>query len=369
MSLSPTTLRVELPADAAERSYPIVIAANLLADSAIFSGLAGDRPVMVVTNEVVAPLYLDTLIQALGPDRRRVTQIVLSDGEQHKTLETINHILTAALNERHERRSVFIALGGGVIGDMTGFAAACYQRGVDFIQVPTTLLAQVDSSVGGKTGVNHPLGKNMIGAFHQPLGVVIDLATLHTLPAREFAAGMAEVIKYGLIYDAEFLEWLVMAADRLLAQDEASLSYAIQRSCAIKAAVVAADERESGIRAILNFGHTFGHAIEHVQGYGNWLHGEAVACGMVIAARISAAKGGLSASELEGIEQLLAKFGLPIDAPPNMDADVFLQAMALDKKVDQGRIRYVLLARLGEAMLTDAVERIEIASAIGSESG
>ncbi len=364
MSSCQTTLQVTLPPDSRDRGYPIHIGTDLLSAAELMTSLIGDRPVMVVTNEVVAPLYLDALRDALGRDRA-VTELLLPDGEQHKTLDTLATIMTAALRGQHERRSVFVALGGGVIGDMTGFAAACYQRGVDFLQVPTTLLAQVDSSVGGKTGVNHSLGKNMIGAFHQPLGVIIDINTLKSLPQREFAAGIAEVIKYGLIYDAQFFQWIIDATDSLANRDPAALSYAIERSCAIKADVVAADEREGGVRAILNFGHTFGHAIEHVQGYGNWLHGEAVACGMLIAARISCAKGSLEAATVDELALLLKRFQLPLEAPADMDADSFLRAMSLDKKVAHGQIRYVLLSALGQAIVSADVSREDIAAAIG----
>lgn len=364
MSSCQTTLHVALPPDSRDRGYPIHIGTDLLNDADLLTSLIGDRPVMVVTNEIVAPLYLDALRRALGRDRP-VTELLLPDGEQHKTLDSLATIMTAALRGHHERRSVFVALGGGVVGDMTGFAAACYQRGVDFLQVPTTLLAQVDSSVGGKTGVNHSLGKNMIGAFHQPLGVIIDINTLRSLPQREFAAGMAEVIKYGLIYDAQFFQWIIDAADSLASRDPEALIYAIERSCAIKADVVSADEREGGVRAILNFGHTFGHAIEHVQGYGNWLHGEAVACGMLIAARISESKGNLETAAVTALEQLLQRFQLPAEAPADMDVDSFLRAMSLDKKVAHGQIRYVLLSTLGRAVITSDVGRDDIEAAIG----
>ncbi|MEY2908792.1 MAG: 3-dehydroquinate synthase [Pseudomonadota bacterium] len=364
MSTRMHTLHVELVSHHDDRSYPIVIGDQLLADAQLFEELLGDRPVVLVSNNVIAPLYMERVRQSLG-EARKVTEVILPDGEAQKTLETLNRILTRALEDRHERRSVFVALGGGVVGDMTGFAAACFQRGVDFIQLPTTLLAQVDSSVGGKTGVNHAFGKNMIGAFHQPIAVLIDLTTLHTLPPREFAAGIAEVVKYGLIYDPSFFEWLLNNADRLLTRDESVLAEAIERSCAIKAEVVAADEREGGLRAILNFGHTFGHAIEKEQGYGAWLHGEAVASGMIIAARISAARGDLDWGCVAQLEQFLRRFDLPIEPPKEMTATRFLEAMAGDKKVDRGRIRYVLLAALGQAVLRDDITYPEIAAALG----
>ncbi len=359
MSTRLHTLHVDLPGADADRSYPIIIGQDLLTDAALFDDLLADRPVVLVSNDQVAPLYAGRVREALGK-ARRVTEVILPDGERHKSLDVLNTIFTQALAERHERRSMFIALGGGVVGDMTGFAAACFQRGVDFVQLPTTLLAQVDSSVGGKTGVNHLLGKNMIGAFHQPKAVLIDLQTLHTLPRREFAAGIAEVVKYGLIYDADFFYWLIQAADRLLAREDSALAEAIERSCAIKAAVVAADEREGGLRAILNFGHTFGHAIEREQGYGNWLHGEAVACGMTMATRISAARGWLDEAVVNQLVTFLQHFSLPVIPPEAMTADRFLDAMAGDKKVERGKIRYILLSNLGSATVVDDVSAQDI---------
>jgi len=364
MSADLHTLRVDLSGAPADRSYPIVIGRGLLGDSTLWSDWLGDRSVVLVTNSSIEPLYADVLAATLGTGRV-ITRVVLPDGESHKHLSSIEQILSAALEAHHERRSVFVALGGGVIGDMTGFAAACFLRGVDFIQVPTTLLAQVDSSVGGKTGVNHPIGKNLIGAFHQPRAVAIDLDTLATLPDREFAAGMAEVVKYGLIYDAAFFAQLLQDRDALLARDSQVLAAAIERSCAIKAAVVAQDERESGLRAILDFGHTFGHAIEQVQGYGEWLHGEAVAAGMVIAARLSASRGWVNAAVVTDLEAFLATFGLPVAPPSDMAAEDFLAVMANDKKVDRGQIRYVLLPELGRAALFSDVSEAEIAAAIG----
>lgn len=364
MSTRLHTLHVDFRETSAGRSYPIVIGRDLLDDSGLFGELLGDRPVVLVSNDTVGPLFLGNVRKALG-ERRKVTEVILPDGEQYKSLDVLNQVFSEALKDRHERRSVFLALGGGVVGDMTGFAAASFLRGVDFLQLPTTLLAQVDSSVGGKTGVNHPLGKNMIGAFHQPLAVLIDLQTLHSLPAREFSAGIAEVIKYGLIYDADFFHWLLQAADRLLARDDSVLAEAIERSCAIKAAVVAADERESGLRAILNFGHTFGHAIEREQGYGAWLHGEAVACGMMLASRISATRGSVPWEVVDRLDGFLRQFKLPTTPPKDMTARVFLEAMAGDKKVDRGQIRYILLAGLGSAIIVDNVSEGEITAAIG----
>lgn len=356
------TLHVDLSRSETDRSYPIIIGRDLLADSAVFEEFLGDRDVVLVSNTVVAPLYADRVRAALG-NARRVTEVILVDGEQHKTLDLVAQILDRALEVRHERRSVMLALGGGVIGDVTGFAAACLLRGVDFLQLPTTLLAQVDSSVGGKTGVNHAMGKNLIGAFHQPLGVVIDLQTLHSLPPREFSAGLAEVVKYGAIRDAGFFDWLEMAADRLVARDETCLAEAIERSCAIKAEVVAADEREGGVRAILNFGHTFGHAIERVQGYGAWLHGEAVACGMVMATQVSVARGWVDPEWQARLIALLARFSLPVEPPRDMDVDAFLTAMAGDKKVERGVIRFVLLQAPGHAIVAADVDRAELKAA------
>lgn len=353
------TLNVTLPPAGEDRSYPIVIGQGLLADHAFFEALLGDRPAVVVSNSTIAPLYMARVRDALGKTRQ-VTEVILPDGEQHKTLTTLDQIFTAALNDRHERRSVFIALGGGVVGDITGFAAACFMRGADFVQLPTTLLAQVDSSVGGKTGVNHPAGKNMLGAFYQPLAVAIDIDTLHSLPAREFAAGIAEVIKYGCIYDVELFDWLVDVQPRLLARETAVLAEAIERCCTIKAQVVAEDEREGGVRAILNFGHTFGHAIEHVQGYGTWLHGEAVAAGMMLAARVSAKRGWINDAMVGKLATFLEAFKLPIKPPADMTAAVFLAAMQTDKKVAQGRIRFVLLEHAGRAGLYDDVTQAEI---------
>ena len=353
------SLKVDLPSDGIDRSYPIVIGRGVLGDGEGFAELLGDSPVVLVSNDTVAPLYMSRVRDALGK-AREVTEVILPDGEGQKHLESANQIWQKALEDHHERRSVFIALGGGVIGDLTGYSAACFLRGVDFIQLPTTLLAQVDSSVGGKTGVNHPLGKNMIGAFHQPKAVLIDLDSLKTLPDREFAAGVAEIIKYGCIWEPDFYHWLLKNSGALLTRNSEVLAEAIHRSCGIKAAVVAQDEREGGLRAILNFGHTFAHAIEHVMGYGVWLHGEAVACGMVMAAKISAARGQVSEDMVTGLINFLEAFGLPVEPPPAMSAEIFLRAMAGDKKVLRGKIRYVLLERLGCACLVDDVTTEEI---------
>lgn len=339
-----------LQVDLGERSYPIYIGEGLLSKAEyIVPHLAG-RQVAVVTNETVAPLYLDKLTSALSS--QSVTPIVLPDGEAFKQWETLQAIFDALLKARHDRRTTLIALGGGVIGDMAGFAAACYQRGVDFIQIPTTLLSQVDSSVGGKTGINHPLGKNMIGAFYQPKAVVIDTSTLATLPARELSAGLAEVIKYGLICDEPFLTWLEAHMDALRALDGSALSEAIARSCAAKARVVGADERETGVRATLNLGHTFGHAIETHMGYGVWLHGEAVAAGTVMALEMSRRLGWIDEVERDRGIRLLQRAGLPVTPPAEMSPEDFLEHMAIDKKVLDGRLRLVLLKRLGEAVVT-----------------
>lgn len=355
----PATLMHTLHVDLDDRSYPIFIGRDLLADAAHLRPCIAGRQVVVVSNTTVAPLYMDRLCQALGSDLA-LTEVILPDGEAYKTLETVRQIFDRVLAEGHDRSTTFIALGGGVIGDMAGFAAACYQRGVAFIQVPTTLLSQVDSSVGGKTGVNHPLGKNMIGAFHQPRAVLVDTQVLHTLPAREFAAGLAEVVKYGLIRDVGFYAWLQDELPRLLAREEAVLAEAIERSCAIKADVVAADEREGGVRAILNLGHTFGHAIEAAQGYGNWLHGEAVAVGMLLAMRLSARRGWVGNDEVDRLADWLARAGLPRRPPADMSAATFLQHMARDKKALDGRLRLVLLRPLGQALVVDDADAREI---------
>jgi len=341
----------QLSVDLGSRSYPIYIGEDLF-KSVDLQGLIKGRQVMIVTNETIAPLYLEPLKQQLP--ELQVDEVILPDGESFKTLEHLNSIFDALLQMRHNRTTTLIALGGGVIGDMTGFAAASYQRGVDFIQIPTTLLSQVDSSVGGKTGVNHPLGKNMIGAFYQPKAVLADTSVLRTLPPRELAAGLAEVIKYGLIYDESFLCWIEDNIDKLNACEPQTLAHAILRSCEIKADVVAQDEREGGIRAILNLGHTFGHAIETDQGYGNWLHGEAVAAGMLMAADLSCRLGWLDSADVERTKMILKRAHLPTLPPAGMTADRFRELMSVDKKVLAGNIRLVLLKRIGEAVVTEA---------------
>mgnify|MGYP006271141063 CR=1 FL=1 len=339
-----------LEVDLGTRSYPILIGTGLISTPDCYAPYVRGRQVLVVSNDTVAPLYLAAVERALTS--LDCHKVILPDGERYKDLDTLNRIFDALLAERLARDVTLVALGGGVVGDMAGFAAACYQRGVDFIQVPTTLLAQVDSSVGGKTGVNHALGKNMIGAFHQPRAVVADTDTLSTLPDRELAAGLAEVVKYGLIRDAAFFDWLEANRERLLARSADALAEAIERSCRNKAEVVAADEREAGQRALLNLGHTFGHAIEAGLGYGEWLHGEAVAAGMVLAAELSARLGWLAAADVARTRELLAGFGLPVDAPAALSAERWLGLMAVDKKVQAGRLRLVLLRRIGEAVVT-----------------
>ncbi|MCU0836897.1 MAG: 3-dehydroquinate synthase [Chromatiaceae bacterium] len=339
-----------LEVDLGERSYPIFIGPRLIGDPARYRPYLAGTQVLIVTNETVGPLYLETVTHAFAG--YRVESVVLPDGERYKTLEVWNQIFDALLSHRFGRDGTLIALGGGVVGDMAGFAAACYQRGVAFIQVPTTLLAQVDSSVGGKTGVNHRLGKNMIGAFHQPRAVIADTDTLRTLPDRELSAGLAEVIKYGLIQDPEFFDWLEQHMTELLARDTEALTYAIERSCRDKAEVVAADEREGGRRAILNLGHTFGHAIETGVGYGSWLHGEAVAAGMCLAAELSHRLGWLDAEALVRARRLVAAARLPVTPPAEIDPSRFLELMAVDKKVQAGRLRLVLLRGIGHAVVT-----------------
>ena len=344
--MSLTTLELSL----GERSYPIHIGSGLLEQHRLITAhLRGDQ-VLIVSNDRVAPLYLGRVRKALA--RQQVKTLVLADGEQHKTLETAARIFDYLLEQRFARDCTIIALGGGVVGDITGFAAACYQRGVDYIQAPTTLLAQVDSSVGGKTGVNHPLGKNMIGAFHQPTCVVTDTATLATLPDRELAAGLAEVIKYGLIGDSGFFDWLELNLPALLQRDDDALIEAIERSCRNKAGLVSGDERESGARALLNLGHTFGHAIETAMGYGNWLHGEAVAAGTMMAADLSRRLGWLDGQTVARMDTIYRRAGLPVRPPTDMSPRQFLHYMSLDKKIMGGRLRLVLLESLGRAVIT-----------------
>ncbi|MFD2231590.1 3-dehydroquinate synthase [Alkalimarinus sediminis] len=344
----------QLTVELGERSYPIFIGQGLLDQPDLVAPYVAGSQVMIVTNETVAPLYLErTQAMFAGFD---LSVTVLPDGEQYKNLETLNLVFDQLLEKRHSRKTTLVALGGGVIGDMTGFAAACYQRGVEFIQIPTTLLSQVDSSVGGKTGVNHPLGKNMIGAFHQPNAVIIDTDTLNTLPEREVAAGIAEVIKYGLIRDVSFFEWLETNIEKLIALNPEAVAYAIETSCQCKALVVSEDEREGGVRAILNLGHTFGHAIETHMGYGEWLHGEAVAAGMVMAADLSCRQGWISADDVSRIIALLEKSTLPVAPPKEMSVERFRALMSVDKKVIDGGLRLVLMDKLGYAFVTEQFE-------------
>lgn len=340
------TLDVALDA----RSYPIYIGRDLLSRGDLFAPHLDGRQVLVVSNETVAPLYLEPVRAALRDFD--VHTVVLPDGERYKTLETFARIMDAAMQHRLARDAAVVALGGGVVGDLAGFAAACFQRGVRYVQVPTTLLAQVDSSVGGKTAVNHPGGKNMIGAFHQPACVIADTAALETLPDRELAAGMAEVVKYGLIRDPEFFDWIERNANALRGRDPETLASAVERSCRNKALLVSEDERETGARALLNLGHTFGHAIEAGLGFGTWLHGEAVAAGTCMAADLSARLGWLEDADVARIRELFRRLGLPTAAPASLDAARMLELMQVDKKVRAGRLRLVLLRAVGDACLT-----------------
>ncbi len=341
------TLKVDL----GSRSYPIYIGENLLSQTNLLQPHISGKQVVIISNEIVAPLYMKNLLTTL--EDLQAHKIILPDGESYKTLATIESIFDQLLEMKCARDVTVIALGGGVVGDITGFAAACYQRGVDFIQIPTTLLSQVDSSVGGKTGVNHPLGKNMIGAFYQPQCVLADISTLHTLPKRELSAGLAEVIKYGLIAKKPFFSWLENNIDRLLELDNDAIEYSVEQSCLCKAEVVASDEHEkNGQRALLNLGHTFGHAIETGMGYGNWLHGEAVGCGMVVAAQFSAKLGWLTNLDVNRISSLISAAKLPTQLPQELTADKMVELMAIDKKVKDGKLHLVLLKDIGEAVLT-----------------
>lgn len=341
-----------LEVDLGHRSYPIHIAPNLLTRADLLAPHLPTRQVMLVSNTLVAPLYLAQLQETLTSLGHQVETCILPDGEAYKTLDSVNQIFDALLKQRFNRTCTLVALGGGVIGDMVGFAAACYQRGVNFIQIPTTLLSQVDSSVGGKTGVNHPLGKNMIGAFWQPQLVLADTQVLSSLPARELSAGLAEIIKYALLGDADFIDWLEAHLPELCAYHSERLGEAVLKSCQAKAQIVAADEREQGVRALLNLGHTFGHAIETHMGYGQWLHGEAVAVGMYLAARMSCALGWLTQAQVARVQALLQAAKLPYLPPASMQAQDFLTHMAVDKKVLDGRLRLILLQDLGQAVIT-----------------
>ncbi|WP_413285339.1 3-dehydroquinate synthase [Vibrio sp. MA40-2] len=354
----------KITVDLGERSYPISIGAELFNDSAYFSFLSAKKKVVVISNVTVAPLYADKLVSLIEKQGCEVSILELPDGEKYKTLQTFETVMGFLLEGNFARDVTLIALGGGVIGDLVGFVAASYQRGVDFVQVPTTLLSQVDSSVGGKTAVNHPLGKNMIGAFYQPQSVIIDTNCLATLPEREFAAGMAEVIKYGIIYDQDFFIWLEDNMDRLYSQDEQALTYAIARCCAIKAEVVEQDEKEAGIRALLNLGHTFGHAIEAELGYGNWLHGEAVSAGTAMAAKTAQLQNLITQQQLERIIAILVKAKLPVHTPETMSFDDFMQHMMRDKKVLSGQLRLVLPTGIGCADVVSDVPSEKIKQAI-----
>ena len=355
------TLKVSL----AERSYPIHIGVDLLSRGDLLLPHLKQKKVVVVTNVTVAPLYLERLMETLANIDVAALPIILQDGESHKNWETLNLIFDALLASHCERSTTLIALGGGVIGDMGGFAASCYQRGMPFIQIPTTLLSQVDSSVGGKTAINHPLGKNMIGAFYQPKLVLADISTLDTLADRELRAGLAEVIKYGLIRDSDFFDWLEINIEALLKRDREALAYAVYRSCANKAEVVAADERETGERALLNLGHTFGHAIETGMGYGEWLHGEAVSAGTLIATDLSQRLGMVTVDEVLRVKNLFARSGLPVTAP-ELGAERYLELMRHDKKVQDGKLRLVLLEKIGKAVISDVASEKEILASINA---
>jgi 3-dehydroquinate synthase len=356
-SPAPQQVRIEL----GDRSYPILVGTGLLGQPATFEGLPSASTALIVSNGTVAPLYAERLRAALQPHYARVLLVSLPDGERHKDWATLQLIFDALLENGCDRKTVLFALGGGVVGDMTGFAAACYMRGVPFVQVPTTLLAQVDSSVGGKTAINHPLGKNMVGAFYQPERVICDLDLLQTLAPRELSAGLAEIIKYGPIADMAFLDWIEDNIEDLLAREPGALAHAIRRSCEIKAWVVGQDEREGGLRAILNFGHTFGHAIESGLGYGQWLHGEGVGCGMVMAAHLSQRLGLVDAAFVERLEALIRRAGLPVTGPrlaPADNAGRYLELMRVDKKAEAGEIRFVVITAPGSAAMRSAPDAL-----------
>ena len=344
-----------LEVDLGTRSYPIYIGSGLLQQAELIQPFIQGITTVTVTNTTVSPLYLKTVHQINS--KAKNTDIVLPDGEKYKTIATLEQIYTEMLEARCDRKTTLLALGGGVVGDVAGFAAASYQRGINFIQIPTTLLSMVDSSVGGKTGVNHPLGKNMIGAFHQPQCVIIDTETLNTLDDRQLSAGIAEIIKYGYINDLEFISWLEENMNKLLARDPEALAYAIYRSCQHKAEIVAADEKEAGQRALLNLGHTFGHAIETGMGYGNWLHGEAISAGMVMAAELSKEHGWITEAEVSSIKELLKKANLPVAPPKEITADKFRELMSIDKKVQDGVLHLVLMKSLGESFISSDFDK------------
>ena len=356
-----------LEVDLGTRSYPIHIGTDLIDQPNLFSACEKASSIYIVTNTTVAPLYAERLTKTLEKLGKPVRTIILPDGESYKSWKNLQLIFDDLLKFGADRQTMLVALGGGVIGDMTGFAAASFMRGIRFIQVPTTLLAQVDSSVGGKTGINHPLGKNMIGAFHQPVAVIADLNTLKTLPPRELSAGLAEVVKHGAIADAQFLDWIEANASELLGCDTNSMGHAVLRSCEIKSAVVSADERESGVRATLNFGHTFGHAIEAGMGYGEWLHGEAVGCGMVMAADLSCRLKYISKAEFDRLTKIISSMNLPI-VPPKFGAERYMELMQVDKKTEGGKIRYVVLEKIGQAQIKSVPDAqvIETLTATGA---
>ena len=355
-----------LHVDLANRSYPIYIGTNLLEQKALFEPhLKSSTTVFIVSNTTVSPLYAKTLINTLSQLGKTVRLLELPDGESFKDWQHLQLIFDELLAHGADRQSMIIALGGGVVGDMAGFGAASFMRGIRFIQVPTSLLAQVDSSVGGKTGINHPLGKNMIGAFHQPVAVIADLNTLRTLPSRELSAGLAEVIKHGAIADADFLDWIEANTSALLACDTDAMAHAVLRSCEIKSAVVSADEREGGIRATLNFGHTFGHAIESGLGYGEWLHGEAVGCGMVMAADLSVRLGHIGQADAQRLKRIIASMHLPI-SPPKLGSQRFMELMQVDKKTEAGQIRYITLGSIGAARIQQVPDATVIETLIAT---
>jgi 3-dehydroquinate synthase len=369
MTAAASVPKILVPIALGDRSYDILIGTGLLADPDSWAGLPASADALIVSNTTVAPLYAARLAEQLAGRHRRVLQVALPDGEQYKDAATLNLVYDTLLGAACDRKTVLYALGGGVVGDMTGFAAACYMRGVPFVQVPTTLLAQVDSSVGGKTAINHPLGKNMIGAFYQPARVICDLDLLDTLPARELSAGLAEVIKYGPIADVDFLAWIEANLDALMSRDKAALAFAVRRSCEIKAWVVGQDEREGGLRAILNFGHTFGHAIEAGMGYGAWLHGEAVGCGMVMAAELSARLDLVDAALVPRLIRLCERAELPVQAPPLSVLPIarWMALMQVDKKSEAGALRFVVIDSLGRAAVRAAPDAL-VAEVIAAHS-
>lgn len=352
-----------LTVDLGDRSYPIHIGAGLLKQTEIIKPYIHGKTTVTISNTTVAPLYLQQAHQLISDKRN--TDIILPDGEEYKNAQTLEQIYTEMLEARCDRKTTLIALGGGVVGDVSGFAAASYQRGIKFIQIPTTLLSMVDSSVGGKTGINHPLGKNMIGAFHQPQCVIIDTETLNTLDDRQLSAGIAEVIKYGYINDIEFIHWLDENMDKLLKRDPDALAYAIHRSCEHKAKIVAADEKEAGQRALLNLGHTFGHAIETGMGYGKWLHGEAISAGMIMAAELSKSHGWITDNEVNSIRALLKKANLPVDPPSKIGREQFQQLMSIDKKVQDGVLHLVLMKSLGESFISSDFDQQALRKVLG----